>query len=246
MGDAGGNVAAAGLAHVVLGQVAQVLHGVVAAAQAVQQDGAAGVHGVDGLHGLAHHPAVGLGADVKGLVEQVVAHLVQGLAPVALGEQSPVMEEAIQRLLVLPEVEALDVLVVDAVARPAVEGDVDVDAVGFAPADGLIHRFQLALVDLPLVAVLNPEQVGQGQAHEVEAPVRDQLKVLLVEMPRVAGLHEHAHQVEAAPARQLGLLKHGIPPPLRLTGTSSARPASSCPACGRGSPRSPRPCGWSQ
>src|SRR5699024_3253739 len=97
-----------------------------------------------------------------------------------------------------------------------------------------------------LIAVLNPEQVGQGKTHEVEAPVRDQLKVLLVEVPRAAGLHEHAHQVEAAPARQLGLLKHEIPPPLCLTGTSSARPASSYPACGRGSPRNPRPCGRSR
>ena len=165
-------------------QVAQGGHGHVAVVEPVQQAEAVRVDGVDGAGGDAHHPVVGLGGNVRGLVDHVEAQLAAGDALIALGKGFPVQLEGLQALGVPPKVEGLHPVLGHGIARRPVEAGANVDAVLLAPAHGLVHHLQLPLVDLKGVVVVDPEGVVQGQAHKVKAQLGDELKVLLLEGSR--------------------------------------------------------------
>jgi hypothetical protein len=98
-----------------------------------------------------------------------------------------------------PEIERL-LGWVDAVARRAVQAEVDVDAAGGGPADQLVDLLERRLA--VGTGSVGPGAVVGGQADEVEAPFGDEVQVRLdvgkVVLP-VGGV-ELLQQVESAPS----------------------------------------------
>ncbi len=95
------------------------------------------------------------------LVDEVEADLSGGNPFVSLGEGLPVEAESVERGLVLPEVEGLGALGIDAIAGAAVESDVDVDLVLAAQLHGAVDLREAGLGELVDIVVLDPERVAQ-------------------------------------------------------------------------------------
>jgi hypothetical protein len=92
---------------------------------------------------------------------------------------------------------------IHAVAGCPVEVQADVDPVANPPPHGLIDRGERVLVDPLPVATDGPEPVVEREPHEVEAELRDEPEVLLLERPLGPFRGHHVGQIESAPPRQM-------------------------------------------
>ena len=195
-------------------EVGDLHHRRLAEVEAVGEDQAARVGLADAGHERPHDLVVALDevALVRlhpgRLVDEVEAQLAARDPLVARGERLPVEDGGGEGLVPLglaarEEVHRLHLPAVDAVAGEAVEVDVDVDAVLPAQLDGAVDLLQRLLAHERPVVAAAPAPVVEGQAREVEAPLRHRREVGLLEggaVVRVAGPAEAALEVEAAPA----------------------------------------------
>ena len=79
----------------------------------------------------------------------------------------------------------------------------DVDPAANPPPHGLIDRGERMLVDPLPAATDGPEPVVEREPHEVEAELRDEPEVLLLEWPLGPFRGHHVWQIQSAPPRQM-------------------------------------------
>ena len=199
-------------------------HRALADVGAVGHDEPVGAHlADDGDQGAGYLHVARLVGHERRLVEQVEAQARARHVPVPLGEEAPVVPGGVQGELhgvrrASEELVRLELAAVDAVARDAVQAEVDVDAVAPAHLDGVVDRRERAGVDPHPVLRVGPSPVRERKAGEVESPRGHPLEVGLAER-QDAPAARPAGKVEPAPARDARLGPRGGPLP-------AARPPS--------------------
>lgn len=176
--------------------------GLLAPLQAIRNDEAIGIFQTDGFNEAADHASVGIFGQVGGFIDQIETDCGIGNPLVAFGEVTPVKGTGILGGFIGPEIEGFGRWI-DAVARGAVEIEVDMDLVLLAKGDGLVDVFQHGLVEVEPIVGIGPAVIGEGKADKVEPPLGDYGEVFLAERGMASG-GEFLEEVKASPTGELG------------------------------------------
>ncbi len=159
---------------------------------------------------LARHPVL---ANAGGLVQQVEAEDLVGYPLVAPGEGLPEEYKGILGDRVEPQIVALQVVAVDAVARGAMEIQAHLKRTGAAGLEVAVEIVEDSLVGMEVVEVARPEAVVGGYTDKVELEPCQEIQCSLVGRFRRSSLLPDEHPQEVETVTRYWCRWHKPPPP---------------------------------